>query len=79
MYARANFWSVFNPTGKTSYERKRVYRFEDLEQAQEWVNDGRRAKHNYLLRFVPYYKETCYDNWCLDRTDSAVKEIFKNF
>lgn len=79
MYARANFWCVFNPTGKTAFERKQVKRFNSFEDAQMWANDGRREKHGYILRFVPCYKKTEFDNWRIDYTDPIVKKIFKNF
>ena len=79
MFARANFWCVFNPTGKTAHERKRVKIFNSLEEAQEWVNDGRRINHGYILRNVPCCKVTEFDYWRVEYTNPIVKEIFKNF
>lgn len=76
---RANFWCVFNPDGKTSYEHKRVRRFDSLDEAQVWTNDNRRIKHQYILRFVPCYRESEFDYWHVEYTNPIIKEIFKNF
>ena len=76
---RENHWAVFNPTGKTNQERKRVRVFDSLEDAQAWVADARRAKHGYIIRFIPCVRENDFSMWRADFPHPIVKEILKTF